>query len=229
MASQSENQTSNTQYKPKATIYIHDQQGNFNKNNKIEVLFNPQNYTIDRSNQFASMAIPGRQSPIIQFVRGESETLTVELFFDTFTYYEKEDVRNYTRKITRLLDIDTNIHAPPICTFAWGDVDQKDSRFFTGIIEKATTTYTMFLADGRPVRAKMNLTFRQFQTPEQQPKLNSSDKTKRITLMTGDSLWLISAKEYGDPGKWRTIADVNNIDDPETLEPGREIVIPILE
>ena len=33
--------------------------------------------------QFAEVAIPGLDAPIIQFVRGQSETLTLDLFFDS--------------------------------------------------------------------------------------------------------------------------------------------------
>ena len=101
---------------------------------------------------------------------------------------------------------------------------------FTGVIEKATITYTMFLNNGTPVRAKMNLTFRQYQKPEQgKDEPSSPDKTKRITITNGDSLWLIATEEYGDPAKWRAIADANNLDNPLVLEPGTEIIIPKIE
>jgi nucleoid-associated protein YgaU len=205
-------------------IYIHDQNGNIQSDNYIEVLFNPQQYSIDKSNQFANMPIPGRDSPIIQFVRGESETLSLELFFDTYTYENSQDVRDYTRQITDLLKIDPEIHAPRICSFAW-KVDDKDP-YFTGIIEKATTTYTMFLGNGTPVRAKLNVSVREYEHP--QPRLRSPDKTKR-RIFTNDPLWIIAAREYGDPGKWKEIAKANNIIDPLSIEPGSELVIPRLE
>jgi len=213
----------------KAQIHVHDENGNRQKDNPIHVLFNPQQYSIDKSNQFANIAVPGRQSPIIQFVRGESETLSVELFFDTYTYKGSEDVRIHTQKITDLLNINGTIHAPPVCTLVWGKADLK-TPYFTGIIEKATTTYTMFLSDGTPVRAKMNLSFRQFESPDKKEvKLNSSDKTKRLVVKSGDPLWLIASREYGDPSKWRNIAAANGINDPLKLKPGSEIVIPALD
>src|SRR5215212_10222303 len=117
-------------------IFVHDENGNIQFDNPIKVLFNPQQYSIDKINQFANMPIPGRDSPIIQFVRGESETLSFELFFDTYTYENSEDVRNYTSTITDLMTINEDIHAPRICSFAW-NVGKKEP-YFTGIIEKAT-------------------------------------------------------------------------------------------
>lgn len=215
----------------KAQILVHDKNGNIptiSKDGKtkegkdqIKALFNPSQYSIDKSNTFASMQVPGRESSIIQFVRGESETLSLELFFDTYTYESSKDVREYTNKVRNLLNVDKDLHAPPICSFVWGKGG------FTGVIEKATVTFTMFLSNGTPVRAKVNLTFRQYQKTE--ARLSSPDKTKRMTIANGDSLWLIAAEEYGDPAKWRAIADANNIANPLVLEPGMEIIIPKIE
>ena len=212
----------------KAHILVCDKNGQINDSDPIEVLFNPSQYSIDKSNQFASIAIPGRQSPIIQFVRGESETLSLDLFFDTYTYHDSEDVRNYTNRITNLLNIDGEIHAPPVCSFIWGPAG-KDKPYFKGIIEKANTTFIMFLHDGTPVRARMNLTMRQYQEIESKLKLSSPDKTKRTILKDTDSLWILAFKEYSDPSKWKEIAKINDIDDPLSLPVGKEIIIPKLD
>ena len=213
----------------KAHILIHDKNGNIQYDNPVEALFNPTQYVIDKTNTFASMQVPGRESSIIQFVRGESETLSLELFFDTYTYHQSKDVREYTKKVRDLLEVDPDIHAPRICSFVWG-TGGLGKPYFTGFVEKATTTFTMFLSDGTPVRAKMNLTIKQYQkTIEEEARLSSPDKTKRRIITNGDSLWLIAAGEYGDPAKWRVIADVNNINNPLALEPGMEIIIPKID
>jgi len=213
----------------KAHILKHDKNGKIIYKNPIEVLFNPQQYTIDKTNKFASAPVPGRQSPVIQSIRGDSDTLSLELFFDTYTYYSSQDVRDYTIQITNLLNMIEDLDAPQICTFVWGKADI-NKPYFTGIIEKATTTYTMFIADGTPVRAKMNLTLRQYQAPENKnAKISSADNSKRKTITSGDSLWMIATKEYGDPSKWRILADANGIGNPLDLEAGTEITIPKLE
>jgi hypothetical protein len=51
---------------------------------KIEVLFNPEEYTLNKDNNFASQTIPGLSSPLLQFVNGNLRTLEMELFFDTY-------------------------------------------------------------------------------------------------------------------------------------------------
>src|SRR3954451_24043483 len=49
----------------------------------FEVQFNPTEYTLEKSVQLAEIAIPGLDSPLLQFVRGQNERLTLDLFFDT--------------------------------------------------------------------------------------------------------------------------------------------------
>ena len=49
----------------------------------IEFQFNPSELSFQKGVQIAEIAIPGLDSPILQFVRGQNETLTLELFFDS--------------------------------------------------------------------------------------------------------------------------------------------------
>jgi nucleoid-associated protein YgaU len=197
--------------------------------NKIPFLFNPKEFSVEKSNQFAEVNIPGLSSPILQFVRGNARTITMDLFFDT---YEKGlDVRIYTDQITGweagekkgLMDIDSKLHAPPVCIFGWGSFQ------FQCIIERVSKRFTMFLPDGKPVRATLNVTLKEYTDAEEQIKriaAESADITKRWTVTQGDSLWLIAAKEYGNSGDWRLIAEENNIDNPRLLIPGQVLIIP---
>lgn len=206
----------------------------------VPFLFNPAQFSVDKTNHFAEVNIPGVGSSLFQFVRGGARTLSLDLFFDT--YEQGIDVRKFTDRITGwdisgltgtfhapesgLMDIDPDLHAPPVCLFVWG------AYVFPCIIEKVNKKFTMFLPEGIPVRATLSVTLREFVEPEMLTKgtpLSSPDRTKRRIVKQGDSLWLIAAKEYGDPAKWRTIAEVNRIDDPRRLEVGKEIVIPPLE
>ena len=49
----------------------------------VPVMFNPPEYQLQKSNQFAEIGIPGLGSSLVQFVRGTAQTLTMTLFFDT--------------------------------------------------------------------------------------------------------------------------------------------------
>ncbi len=77
--------------------------------------------------------------------------------------------------------------------------------------EKVIQKYTYFLDDGTPVRATLNVTFKEYKTVQQQLQeinFQSSDKTKRMVFRDGDSLWFLASLEYGDPELWRAIAEL---------------------
>jgi len=46
------------------------------------------------------------------------------------------------------------------------------------------------------------------------------------TLIEGDTLAKLAYEYLGDPGAWRAIAEVNNIDNPRKLEPGTALIMP---
>lgn len=207
---------------------------------KVSFLFNPTEITVEKSNQFAEVNIPGLSSSLFQFVRGNNRSISMDLFFDTYED-DNQDVRMHTDMITGwdsgvtrsklpgkkgLMDINSDLHAPPICVFKWGDFE------FDCIIERVTKKFTMFLPDGIPVRATLSVTLKEYKDGELQLKeinAQSADLTKRRVLTQGDSLWMLADEEYGDAGLWRAIAEANGIIKPRKLEPGTEIVIPPVE
>lgn len=196
----------------------------------IEAMFNPAELSIETRNQFQRTVMPGLPTPVTQFVGGETQTLSLDLFFDT--YELQQDVRNETRKVTDLLKIKKELHAPPVCQFMWGGAIPADRVHFQGVIDSVTQKFTMFLGTGIPVRATLTLKVSEFRTIKEQLKslkLESADRTKVRVFTQGDSLWLWSHREYGEAAKWRTIAAFNNIDNPRLVAPGRELTIPPLE
>lgn len=54
------------------------------------------------------------------------------------------------------------------------------------------------------------------------------DSAEKYTVVSGDTLWGISKKFYGDGSKYPLIADKNNIIDPNKINTGQQIVIPSL-
>lgn len=189
----------------------------------IQVLFNPTEYSLETSNQFQRNAVPGTSTPATQFVSGNTQTLTMDLFFDS---YEKgEDVRSYTRKLTSLMDIDASLHAPPICRFSWASLN------FKATLEQISQKFTLFLESGIPVRATLSVTFKEYRTLTEQlqgVRKESRDRTKRLTVKQGDSLWQIANREYEEADLWRPIASANKINNPRLITIGKELIVPIL-
>lgn len=199
-------------------VYRHE------KTDIVDVLFNPTEYSLEASNEYADNEVPGLQRPISQYVGGNASSLSLSLFFDT--YEDRTDVRELTNKIVSIMDVDSDLHAPPECRFVWGSLD------FKGVITTITQRFTMFLETGEPVRATLDLSLQSSQTMKEQyqeiPR-QSADRTKRKTIKLGDQLWSIAADEYEDPGAWRRIAEANGIDNPRVLAAGQSLTIPRLE
>ena len=63
-------------------------------------MFNPPEYQLQKTNQFADIRIPWLGSSLLQFVQGSAQTLTMELFFDTTGI--GQDVRLFTGPVVDL-------------------------------------------------------------------------------------------------------------------------------
>ncbi len=189
---------------------------------QIKVLFNPEKYSLEK---VAAWEEKGKKKTL-EFVGISRKSFAIELFYDT--YESREDVRNYTNEIVQLMDPTVEYKgkkAPPVCLFSWGGFN------FRGIIEKVTQNFTLFLSSGIPVRAVLNVGFKQFSYPDEQARGNPpGDPTKIRRVKEGETLNLIAAWEYGDPKLWRVIADANQdrIANPRLLTPGLILVIPAL-
>ena len=196
---------------------------------KFKVLFNPEEYTVNTDNNFAVQGIPGLPAPLIQFVNGNMRTLDMELFLDTWDSNVppsgKGDVRDLCRRITGLMEIDSDLHAPPVLNLSWASLQ------FQCVLAKVTQKFIMFADDGKPVRARLTCTFNEIVDPEQavkQANPQTADYSKLHIVAQGETLSGIAGKLYNDPRSWRPIAVANGIADTRSLFPGQPLRIPSL-
>lgn len=190
----------------------------------IPLRFNPTEYQLQKSNNFAEIGIPGLESPPIQFVRGAAEKLSLELLADTSDTLE--DVRGkYVNKLRDLMRLNAELHAPPIVSFSW------DTQVFKGVLESLNISYVLFSPDGVPLRAKLSVTLKEYRPAAVQfresPTL-SPDFDKSFVVRRGDTLSGIAAQVYRDPARWREIARANGIVDPARIRPGDTLRLPSL-
>lgn len=192
----------------------------------IDVLFNPTEYSHEISNTYDEKKLPGLRNPVLRFVNGDLQTLSMDLFFDTWTDGSRQDVSRITKRISNILQIDSQIHEPSEVEFSWGAL------IFKAYIVSISQRFTMFNADGTPVRATLSVTFKQFEGIKEQlqkSKLNSADKTKTRVLTADDSLWALAEREYGDASQWRLIARANRISNPLQIDNGTVLILPPLD
>lgn len=198
------------------------------KTTTYSVLFNPEQYNLSRSVNYANIAAPGQDNPIIQFISGQQTTLNLTLHFDTQNDYvpkgTEDDVRKVTAPIMNALYIDGKLHSPPIVCFHWGTFS------FNGVITNAKQSFTMFLPSGKPIRCKIDFTFQYVykSTDRKKSPFESPDRTKVRILEQDGALWRLADSEYEDPAQWRQIAETNGIYNPRKCKAGTSLRIPPL-
>jgi hypothetical protein len=192
-------------------------------NESVTVLFNPTEYGVKRGANYAEVAIPGLSQPIVQFVRGESSTLTFKLLIDQTD--ARESVMQKVLQLRALASIDEELHAPPVIEFAWGE----DQSSFQGVITTLDEKFTIFDQTGRPLRCTIDLTIKSYASVETQTRQNrtsSPDRTRVRTLKPGQSLAHLALEAYADGSMWRVIAEANDIDRPRFVAAGTPILVP---
>lgn len=189
----------------------------------IEVMFNPDTYTITTNMLYPDISVPGLRTPLLQFVRGEAQTLAVELFLDQSN--TGESLKTKLEAIRKFVEVEKELHAPPVCRFAWGDTK------FDGVVFEFSEKFQMFSEKGEILRCRITVKMKRYDPANlQNTDLNrqSPDRTKTRAIRSGDRLDLIAAEEYGDPAQWRFLAAANAIDRPRQLRPGMMIEVPPL-
>ncbi|MDR0446141.1 MAG: LysM peptidoglycan-binding domain-containing protein [Oscillospiraceae bacterium] len=212
---------------------------------KIYVLYNPESYTQGHSVEYNPVDVASGSANTTQYVKSTAETLAMQLFFDTFSASAeaggtvavkaklgatsllpsaaKQDVRDYTKKVYGLMNIDRTKHRPPLLKIEWG------SLVFQGYLAECTQKFTKFNELGKPVRAVLDVRFiryiEQGKAAEMSPN-ESPDTAKYRTVHQGDALWALAVKEYGLSSSWRMIADANKLENPRILNTGDTLRLP---
>jgi Contractile injection system tube protein len=124
----------------------------------IELMFNPEELTFTRTVKWeAEKGTEGTALlPKVNFSGVEPYKLTLkQILFDT--YESKESVMKKINNIRRGVEkcIKTNEKRPPVYLLTWGT--KEEHKYFHCVITSLTYKLNMFLADGTPVRALVDI------------------------------------------------------------------------
>lgn len=201
---------------------------------ELNCLFNPTDYSFSKSNSWKADPLKGDNVPKATFQGGGIMTMKFQFFFDT--YADGKDVRStYTDKLLTMMKIVStgkqpkgkkdNPDQPPYVTFHWGTTWS-----FKGVIKSVALKFTLFRADGKPVRATADVELQQALEEKMydgQNPTSGGDGTRASRIVQpGDTLDLIAYQEYGDPTLWRVLATANQLEDPRALRSGQRLVVP---
>ena len=191
---------------------------------EIEVSFNPEEIVYTTSPEYTEDEVPDAETGVrINYAGAKSpDSIKMHLLFDTTI--DGDDVReeyiNFLIALTKSIEKD-GIRQPPRCKFVWGKFSKKPYLTFDSVVKDLTVTYTMFLANGRPIRAECDITFMELAKPNGGTNPTSRSEARRVwQVVEGQTLDWIAYQEYGDSSAWRHIAQTNNLRNPRDLRPG---------
>lgn len=197
----------------------------------ISCLFNPAEYKLSESAGYANKRERGRNRAAKQYVGGRKSSLSLTLYYDVtenmggLSETEKaKGVMEYVSEIQELLNIEGDLHKPPEIEFSWGGFS------YRGVLSSLNTEYSYFAVDGKPLRAKLDLSIQGAPSASEDKKSpnNSPDRSKYRVVTEGMSLWKLAWEEYGDCEKWKEIARYNGLENPLDIRPGQELRLPAL-
>ena len=209
-----------------AKIYQVDEKGEPKGGLEVACMFNPFEYTVSKSNTYKDQ---GANASQLELQKSNPQTLKLTLIFDS--YEAGTDVSEITRLLWQLMEPvkelrGDNKAVAPYVAFDWGVFR------FVSVITDMTQKFTLFDKNGTPVRARVDVTFKQYNDVADyinlpQNPTSGGGPIERVWSVTGgERLDNIAAEVYGDATKWRMIAEFNQITNPFSLEPGQRLTIP---
>lgn len=194
--------------------------------------FNPEELTLTKQINWNHSPVSGDNVGQVEYGSGQPETFNLKLIFDTTA--TGLDVRLEYALLLEMakpgsLIPGLKIKEPAQCRFLWGAITS-----FTAVITSISQNFIMFLSNGTPVRANLDVAFQEVKDEAQQAQEQPTNPTTRSEprktrrVQQGDRLDLIAFEEYGDAGQWLALAEANELDNPLALAPGQILKIPIL-
>ena len=198
---------------------------------RIEFQFNPKELTLAKSASWSRATAKGdkRSSPP-QYNGPQPAKLTLEMFFDASGTQDGSVVARVETLFTCCVPTSAthqqNKSSPPWVQFRWGGLTG-----FVAYVSSVQARYTLFTSSGVPIRAVCTVTLDELagEPPKQNPTSGGLVPHRLHVVVEGDTLPGVAYREYGDASLWRTVAQVNRIDDPTRIRPGAHLLLPTID
>ncbi len=193
----------------------------------IQCAFNPESYTISKTNIWTYKPNQSKDYPKPEFGGGMPMVYTMQLLLDTSLQGADQSIKDQANALMKAMHGGGS--PPKFVTFSWGSTQLPKAAPLSISIQ-----YAMFHPNGDPMRAFVDLELAQ--ADDSAPPGQAQNPTTRGTaglrshiVQDGDSLHSIAYESYGDPTRWRVIAEANGVDDPLRIERGTALSIPRLD
>jgi len=193
----------------------------------IKCAFNPESYSISKTNIWTYKPNQSKDWPDPEFGGGLPMTYKLSLLLDSSLDGPDKTVKDQANALMKAMHGGGS--APKFVTFSWGSTKLPKAAPLSISIQ-----YALFRPNGDPMRALVDLELAQAEDSApagqaQNPTTHGTAGVRSRVLQDGDSLHSIAYESYGDPTRWRVIAEANGIDDPLRLRRGATLSIPRLD
>lgn len=189
-------------------------------------MLNPESYTQSFSVEYNTDQASGTPEATLKYQKSIPTTIKFNLVFDATGVVDKSitDVGKEIQKFRKVVyDYNGNIHSPNYLKLTWGN-----ALVYNCKLTSMSVNYTLFKADGTPLRAKVTVDFKEYVTPTKPIKDKSPDMTHMKTVVAGDLLPSMTFNVYGDEAHLLKVAEHNKLDSIISLQPGTKLYFPPL-
>ena len=198
------------------------------------VMYNPENFTKNVRTVLRPRRVTGDTGEEQEYGGNAADSVSFEFLFDA-TGGSVNSINGEVAKALGGVDAEIELflfltsardplsHQSRKLTLVWGTF------IFDCRLESASINYTLFSSIGRPIRAKVNATFKGDRLRLLQAafdKLFSADLTHVHIVKSGETLPLIAKNIYDDPLLYIEIARINNLKNFRSIKPGMELILP---
>jgi hypothetical protein len=193
----------------------------------IQCAFNPETYTISKTNVWTYKPNQSKDWPDPEFGGGLPMTYKLTLLLDTSLQGADQTVKDQANALMKAMHGGGS--APKFIIFSWGSTKLPKAAPLSISIQ-----YALFHPNGDPMRAFVDLELAQAEDTSppgqaQNPTTRGTAGLRSHIVQDGDSLHSIAYESYGDATRWRPIAEANGIDNPLALRRGSTLTIPRLD
>ena len=193
----------------------------------IKCAFNPESYTISKTNIWTYKPNQSKDWPTPEFGGGMPMTYRLTLLLDTSLQGPDQSVKDQANALMKAMHGGGS--APKFVIFSWGANKLPKAAPLSISIQ-----YALFHPNGDPMRAFVDLELAQAEDSSppgqaQNPTTRGTQGLRSHVIQDGDSLHSIAYDAYGDATRWRVIAEANGIDNPLRLRRGSSLAIPRLD
>lgn len=218
----------------KVHAFLKDTRQGSCKTFKFEI--NPDTINTSHKNKFSHLKGINTSGRNADYAYSHSDEMSLQLTLDDTlsTVFIGKELGSTTNGITAEVEdflescfyIDGDIHRPRFLRLEWGQIS------FDCRLKSINVSYTLFNADGNPLRAILDTVFVSDMADSKRVRLEdlrSPDVTHNRLILQGQTLTNLTKEIYGDASNYLTVAQANELDHFRRLKPGTNVQFPPLE